>query len=91
MRKKGDNVFIRNKWLFNIASGILIIAILIDLFIPSPSNIHLDQLIEVVVLIIICSIYYISIRHNTILNIIYAFIILVCVINVVIACVFLLK
>ena len=90
MKKKDNNSFIKNKWLFYIASGFLIIAILLDSFTPSLSNVHLDQLIEVSALIFIISIYYISVKHNTIINIIYIFIMFVCVVIVIIASAFLL-
>ena len=86
MSKKKEP-FIQNKPLFITACVLLIFTMILDAAGFLPNNQYLDALVEVSALLCIISMYYLAIRHDIIINVMYFFAVLVCCVLIIIACI----
>lgn len=83
--RRNNEPFIKNKKLFITANILLICIMILDAVGVSPNNEYLDGLSEVAVLMGIITMFFLSVKHNAIINIFYGFCIFVCIMLIIIA------
>lgn len=83
---KNNESFIKNKKIFIAANILLVFIIILDAAGLSPSNQYLDAISELVVLMSVITMLFLSIKHSKIMKIVYGFSLFVCITLIIIAC-----
>lgn len=83
--------FIKNKKLFIFAVVVLVLSSIINAIGLSTNNEYLDGLIKGVIILIVFTMFYLSLKHNIIVNLFYGFCVFVTTALIIIYCVNLLS